>query len=221
MQLIRIVLILGLLASASASDGADPIGATKVTGNLAHDRLARILHVNQAEIHVDAQRPFTSASVRLEFYRNGKKIDTITAAAASHVNPQTMATVSLQTADLDFLKLADGKSGNIRFHVELTTSGGDGPPLYTAQTHDVAKTVCSLTELSGASWWPKGTIHDGALPLCWMLHAKGKGVTSAENPSNLVENNPDADIVVVSLVLTDLAHEDEVAAPARSSKPQK
>ena len=65
MQLTRIVLILGLLASASY--GADPIGAEKVTGNLAHDRLARILHVNQTEIHVDAQRPFTSASVRLEF----------------------------------------------------------------------------------------------------------------------------------------------------------
>jgi hypothetical protein len=180
--------------------------------------LARILRVNQAEIHVDAQRPFTSASVLLKFYRNGKKIDTITAAAASHVNPQTTATVSLQTADLDFLKLADGKSGNIRFHVELTTSGGDGPPLYTAQTHDVAKTVCSLTQLSGASWWPKGTIHDGALPLFWMLHAKGKGVTSGENPSNLVENNPDADIVVVTLVLTDSAHENEVAAPSGSSK---
>jgi len=217
MQLIRIVLILALLAS--ASDGADPIGATKVTGNLAQDRLARILHVNQAQIHVDAQRPFTSASVRLEFYRNGKKIDTKTAAAASHVNPQTTATVSLQTADLDFLKLADGKSGNIRFHVELTTSDRNGPSLYTAQSHDVAKTVCSLTELSGASWWPKGTIHDGALPLCWLMHAKGKGVKSGENPSNLVENNPDADIVVVTLVLTDSAHENEVAAPSRSSNP--
>jgi hypothetical protein len=219
MQLTRIILILALLASASY--GADPIGAEKVTGNLAPDRLARILHVNQAQIHVDAQRPFTSASVRLEFYRNGKKIDTITAAAAAHVNPQTTAIVSLQTADLDFLKLADGKSGNIRFHVELTTSDGDGPSLYTAQSHDVAKTVCSLTELSGASWWPKGTIHDGALPLCWLMHAKGKGVKSGENPSNLVENNPDADIVVVSLVLTDLAHENEVAAPSGSSKPQK
>ena len=219
MQLTRFVLILALLASASY--GADPIGADKVTGNLAPDRLARILHVNQAQIHVDAQRPFTSASVRLEFYRNGKKIDTITAAAASHVNPQTTAIVSLQTADLDFLKLADGKSGNIRFHVELTTSDGDGPSLYTAQSHDVAKTVCSLTELSGASWWPKGTIHDGALPLCWLMHAKGKGVKSGENPSNLVENNPDADIVVVSMVLTDLAHENEVAAPSGSSKPQK
>lgn len=219
MQLTRIVLILALLASTSY--GADPIGAEKVTGNLAPDRLARILHVNQAQIHVDAQRPFTSASVRLEFYRNGKKIDTITAAAAAHVNPQTTAIVSLQTADLDFLKLADGKSGNIRFHVELTTSDGDGPSLYTAQSHDVAKTVCSLTELSGASWWPKGTIHDGALPLCWLMHAKGKGVKSGENPSNLVENNPDADIVVVSLVLTDLAHEDKVAAPSGSSKPQK
>jgi hypothetical protein len=219
MQLTRIILILALLASASY--GADPIGAEKVTGNLAPDRLARILHVNQAQIHVDAQRPFTSASVRLEFYRNGKKIDTITAAAASHVNPQTTATVSLQTADLDFLKLADGKSGNIRFHVELTTSDRNGPSLYTAQSHDVAKTVCSLTELSGASWWPKGTIHDGALPLCWLMHAKGKGVKSGENPSNLVENNPDADIVVVSLVLTDLAHEDEVAAPSGSSKSQK
>ena len=192
-----------------------------MTGNLAPDRLARILHVNQAQIHVDAQRPFTSASVRLEFYRNGKKIDTITAVAASHVNPQTTAIVSLQTADLDFLKLADGKSGNIRFHVELTTSDRNGPSLYTAQSHDVAKTVCSLTELSGASWWPKGTIHDGALPLCWLMHAKGKGVKSGENPSNLVENNPDADIVVVSLVLTDLAHENEVAAPSGSSKPQK
>jgi hypothetical protein len=219
MQLTRIILILALLASASY--GADPIGAEKVTGNLAPDRLARILHVNQAQIHVDAQRPFTSASVRLEFYRNGKKIDTITAAAASHVNPQTTAIVSLQTADLDFLKLADGKSGNIRFHVELTTSDRNGPSLYTAQSHDVAKTVCSLTELSGASWWPKGTIHDGALPLCWLMHAKGKGVKSGENPSNLVENNPDADIVVVSLVLTDLAHEDEVAAPSGSSKSQK
>ena len=219
MQLFRMVMILALLTSASASDGADPIGAEKVTGNLAQDRLARILRVNQAEIHVVAQRPFTSASVRLEFYRNGKRIDTITAAAASQVNPQTMASVSLQTADLDFLKLADGKSGNIRFHVELTTSGGDGPPLYTAQTHEVAKTFCSLTQLSGASWWPKGTIHDGALPLFWMLHAKGKGVTSGENPSNLVENNPDADIVVVSLVLTDLAHENEVAAPSRSLNP--
>jgi hypothetical protein len=93
--------------------------------------------------------------------------------------------------------------------------------LYTAQSHDVAKTVCSLTELSGASWWPKGTIHDGALPLCWLMHAKGKGVKSGENPSNLVENNPDADIVVVSLVLTDLAHENKVAAPSGSSKPQK
>lgn len=219
MQLTRIILILALLASASY--GADPIGAEKVTGNLAPDRLARILHVNQAQIHVDAQRPFTSASVRLEFYRNGKKIDTITAAAASHVNPQTTAIVSLQTADLDFLKLADGKSGNIRFHVELTTSDRNGPSLYTAQSHDVAKTVCSLTELSGASWWPKGTIHDGALPLCWLMHAKGKGVKSGENPSNLVENNPDADIVVVSLVLTDLAHENKVAAPSGSSKPQK
>jgi hypothetical protein len=219
MQLTRIVLILALLASASY--GAEPIGAEKVTGNLVPDRLARILQVNQAQIHVDAQRPFTSASVRLEFYRNGKKIDTITAAAASHVNPQTTAIVSLQTADLDFLKLADGKSGNIRFHVELTTSDRNGPSLYTAQSHDVAKTVCSLTELSGASWWPKGTIHDGALPLCWLMHAKGKGVKSGENPSNLVENNPDADIVVVSLVLTDLAHENKVAAPSGSSKPQK
>jgi hypothetical protein len=52
-----------------------------------------------------------------------------------------------------------------------------------------------------------------------MSHAKGKGVTSGENPSNLVANNPEADIVVVSLVLTDLAHENEVAAPSRSSKP--
>jgi hypothetical protein len=215
MQLIRVLTTIALLAS--VSDAADPIGAAKVMGDLTNDRLAKLLHVNQAEIKVDAVRPFTSASVRLDFYRNAKKVDTITAASATHVSPQTSAKVSLQMADLDFLKLADGKPDNIRFHVELSTSG-DGPPLYTAQTHDVSKKVCSLTHVSSASWWRKGTIHDNALPLCWMLHDNAIGtsrVVSHNNPAGLVENNPTADIVIVSIVLTNDSDIDTAASSGR------
>ena len=215
MQLIQVFSIIALLAS--VSDAADPISAAKVTGDLTSDRLAKLLHVNQAEINVDAERPFTSASVRLDFFHNAKKVGTTMAASATHVSPQTSAKVSLQMADLDFLKLADGKPGNIRFHVELSTSG-DGPPLYTAQTHDVSKKVCSLSRVSGASWWPKGTIHDNALPLCWMLHENATGtsrVVSHKNPAGLVENNPTADIVIVSIVLTNDSDIDTAASSDR------
>lgn len=215
MQLIRILTIIALLAS--VTDAADPIGAATVTGNLTTDRLAKLLHVNQAEIKVDAERPFTSARVRLDFYCSGKKIDTITAASTSHVSPQTSAKVSLQMADLDFLKLADGKPGNIRFHLELSTSG-DGPPVHAVQTHDVSKKVCSLTHVSGASWWPKATIRDKALPLCWMLHDNAAGTSRVVNhmdPSGLVKNNPTADIVIVSIILTNDSDIDTAASSDR------
>ena len=72
MQLIRVLTIIALLAS--VSDAADPIGAAKVTGDLTNDRLAKLLHVNQAEIKVDAERPFTSASVRVDFTATERRL---------------------------------------------------------------------------------------------------------------------------------------------------
>ena len=201
MQMTQLVTILALCAS--TVHAADPIAANKVTVDLANDRLATLLHVNQIEVEVVAEEPFTSASVQLDFYRNGEKVDSMRSASTSNVNPQTTAKISLQTADLDFLQLADGKPGNIRFLVELTTSG-KGPPMHTGRTLDIAKSVCSVVQVSGASGFSKGTIHDGVLPLCWMLHDNATGasrVTSGTDPKELVESNPTADIVVVSLKL--------------------
>ena len=215
MQLIPTLALLALLGS--FANAADLIGAAKVTADMDRDRLARLLHVNQAEINVEAERPFTSASVRLDFYRDGKKVDTFVAASKGGSTPQHSATVSLQTADLDVLKLSNGKHGSVRFNVDLTTSG-DGLRTHAAQEHDVSKDVCSLSEWSGASWWSSGEFHDDALPLFWMLkdrHSDTHQVISGKSPDALVKSNPTADIVIVSIQLTDEAATDGVASAAQ------
>lgn len=215
MQFPLTLAILALLGSFATA--ADLIGAAKVTADWDRDRLARLLHVNQAEINIDAERPFTSASVRLDFYRDGKKVDTVVAASNRASTPQNSATVSLQTVDLDVLKLANGKPGSIRFQVELSMSGA-GLRTHAARDHDVSKDVCSVSEWSGASAWSSREFHDDALPLFWMLKDRGSDthqVISGANPNELVKSNPTADIVIVSIQLTDESNAEGVASAAQ------
>ena len=201
----------------STAQAADPIGASKVAVDFTRDRLAKLLQVNQAEILVSAQRPFTNATVQLDFYHNGKKVHSEDSASATQLVAQDAVSISVQAADLDVVTLGGGKPGSSRFLVELTTSGG-GPPMYAGRTHDVAKAVCSLGELNGASAFPTPMLHNGTIPLCWMLRDNATGdtsVTAGSSPEDLVAKNPTADIVVINLKLADDSSQPNSSTAAR------
>ncbi|MFC1757744.1 hypothetical protein ACFL2H_03120 [Planctomycetota bacterium] len=192
-----------------AAFGAEPIGVTNADVNHSRDRLAKLFRVNQTTIDVTPKRSFTSAVVRLDLYRDGTKTKSIVAAATKHVGPQESAAISLQIADLDYLSFADGPSDSLRFLTELETNGS-GPPMHASQTHDIPKSLCTMSQVSGASSFTDRSAFDNAIPLCWMLSTANSGtkkVSSGRNPKELLKRNPKSDIVIVSILLTDAAKE--------------
>lgn len=127
----------------------EPIGITDSNVSHSQDRLANLLHVNQTSIAFKAQRPCKSAQVRLDFYRNGKKWNSLTVASVRSFTPIDNAKITLQIADLDYLRLGGSSENSIRFHTELIVEG-DGPPLRSFQAHDIPKSKCSLQSVGGA-----------------------------------------------------------------------
>lgn len=195
-------LILGTLftVAPAALTAAEPIGVTKLTVSYKRDRLAEVLSIRQATATFTSAEPFTHAKVRIDCYRNGQKVRSFVALSVGHNAGQTSADISIQTVDLDVLALGPPKPGFTRLFCNIETHG-EGVPLFSAQTHDLAKATFEAHSVAGSSTFIDRSVYEGAIPLFYTL-SRTRTVASATGPAQLLAANPKADIMMVSIVLT-------------------
>ena len=177
----------------------DIVDVDTLTVDHTRDRLAEVLGVNQATAQVQSQRTFLKAALILDCYRNGKKVKSIPGAAVQSPEPQLSADISLQHVDLDQLPLGPAKPGFTRVFCKLTTKGAQSS-IFAAQSHDIEKAVFDMHIVNGASRFSDRSEFDGAIPLFYQLRAHG--VTGANSPAELLNANPAADIMIISILLT-------------------
>ena len=178
---------------------AEPIGVTKLTVSHKRDRLAEVFSIRQATATFTSAQPFTTAVVRIDCYRMGKKVSSYPALSVGHNAPQTSADISIQSVDLDVLALGAPKPGFTRFFCKIETHG-EGVPLLAQQTCDMAKESFVAHTVAGSSLFTDRSVFDGAIPLFYRL-SNTRTVVTETSPAKLLAANPKADIMIVSIVL--------------------
>ncbi|HCS51523.1 hypothetical protein [Rubinisphaera sp.] len=187
------------LIVASTAFAQDMVDVETLTVDHTRDRLAEVLGVDQVAAHMQTQGTFREATLMLDCYRNGEKVKSISAVSIQSYEPQLFADISLQHADLDSLQLGNAKPGFTRLFCKLTTRGAESS-MFGAQSHDIEKAIFDMHIVNGGGRFKDHSSFNGAIPLYYQL--RSRGVTGANSPAELLKANPIADIMIVSIVLT-------------------
>jgi len=188
-----------VLASCSRTlTGAEPI-PFRTKANPAQERIAELLEVKQLLVECEAKRPFRYARLTIDCFRDGKKVQT-TSGGVVPPSPQKTVTVSVQIADLDKLPLDPAKPGHLRIWHSLRA--GDG--ITMAGPLDLPKSSFDLTNCNGAASLHDSTgMADGATAIYYAMRVINHTVTGRDSVEGLIKSNPGADILIVSLLLTE------------------
>lgn len=199
-------LIAALLLSAlvSPARAADEIPLEKADFDLEQDRLAELFHIRQFWAQCTAEKPYRKAKLIVDCYRDGRKVLSESVGLNS-ATPHESISVSCQIADLDRLPIGPLKPGHVRVSLKISSnSNADGPSSFAAAEFDIDKLKCNVADINAGSYWPvSAQASDDPTPLYWQMRCVNNSMRSGGTLNQLLENNPGADILVVSLSLND------------------
>lgn len=164
--------------------------------------LEALLHVRRFLGTYALEGKVSKLSLRIDFYKDGHKLasESFTGGWQTYQEPAARSgKLSVQIADLDYLPLGGGKKGTLRFNVALTVL--DRGTSQIAWEHDTSKSVFDPTRPTrGSGTFSGHPIEDGVIPLFWRLAQDGNRVGTGNIPDEVVKDNPNADILIVSLL---------------------
>ena len=195
----QLLLCLVLAGCSRTLTGMEPIPFVTKANN-EQERIAELLEVKQILVECEAKRPFGYARLTIDCFRDGKKVMT-TSGGVVPPSPQKTVTVSVQIADLDKLPLDPAKPGHLRIWHSLRV--GDGTT--TAGPLDLPKSAFDLTNCiyGGGSLHDSTGMADGATAIYQAMRVINHTVTGRDSLEGLIKSNPGADILIVSLLLTE------------------
>jgi RNA polymerase sigma factor (sigma-70 family) len=162
--------------------------------------IASVLHIHKTYCEVELGAPPPGATFVPEFdvYKNGHKVGFRLSGAGIGCPPGTVARqakLSLQAADLDYLKLGNGPKGNCRLQVDMEIdSTGSGSAI------DVPKEIFDFSKVVGSSSFPATLSSAAEVPLFW-LAANTTKVTGADTVQGVIDSNRDGDLLIAYLRL--------------------
>lgn len=177
---------------------ADEISVSTASFDLKQDRLAELFHIQQMHVDCTASQPYRSATLLVDCYRDGKKIKSESIGLTGTTGHESIS-VSCQFTDLDRLPLGPVHPGHVRVSMKIKTPSG-----FAAREFDIDKKQCDVSKISGAGHWQvSGQKIDSPTPLYYLLRSTNDSLQFATTPERLLEINPAADVLVVSLSLND------------------
>jgi len=194
----QLFLCLVLIGGSRTVAGTEPISFVSKANN-EQERIAELLDVTQILVECEARRPFRYARLTIDCFRDGKKVMT-TSGGVVPLSPQKTVTVSVQIADLDKISLDPAKPGHLRIWHSLRA--GDGSTM--AGPLDLPKSAFDLTNCNGAASLHDSTgMADGATAIYYAMRVINHTVTGRDSLKGLIKSNPGADILIVSVLLTE------------------
>ena len=181
---------------------ADGIPLSKADFDLEQDRLAELFHIRQFRVQCTASQPYRTATRIVDCYRDGKKVLSKSLGLNSSTSHESIS-VSCQIVDLDRLPLGPSSPGHVRASVKISSKSDDRGPSSRAKTEfDIDKLKCDVADVNGAGHWPvSAQSSDDPTPLYWQMRCVNNTMKGGGTLNQLLENNPGADILVVSLSL--------------------
>lgn len=167
------------------------------------DSIADVLHILQKSgtIEFSGNMPRT-ARIEIERFKKGEKVprplQSIGVMAGAIEEGSDRIRFAVNFLDTDFLTLGDGKKGHCRLVFKLNVGAVTG-----TGTLDVPKEEGDFSKMtSGGNFGPKASIKD-RIPLFFMIDGRTGSVSSGATPEEVVENNPNADVAIVYMRLSD------------------
>jgi hypothetical protein len=177
---------------------ADEISVSKAGFDLKQDRLAELFHIQQMHVDCTASQPYRSATLLVDCYRDGKKVLSDSIGLTSTTDHESIS-VSCQFTDLDRLPLGPVNPGHVRVSMKIKSPSG-----FAAREFDIVKKQCDVSKINGVGHWSvSGEKVDGPTPLYYQLRSTNNSVRFATTLEDLLQSNPAADVLVVSLSLND------------------
>jgi hypothetical protein len=202
--LITVLFGLATVSMVSSSSAGEPIALTSVTNRMEQDRLARFLHVTQFESHCVASKPYRAVEATIDCFRNGKKVESKKVSLSCQSIHESV-TVTFQNGSLgDLLPASEDKTYMHSWLNIDTDSTIDEPSSSAGIEFDIQKTAFDVSRANGSSHWPKSDPNaDGSYPLYWLMRVTNGNVVSGSSPEDLIKANPGADILILSVKLSD------------------
>jgi len=163
--------------------------------------LYSLLHVRKYSGTFALQGNVSEVGFRIDFYKNGRKTSESFAGAWNGFKEPRPASgrFSVQVADLDYLPLAGGKKGMLRFDVALTILDKGTSSL--SWEHDIPKAVFDPSRSTrGGGTFSGEASEKGGIPLFWKLAQDGTNVGTGNTPDDVLKENPAADILIAYLL---------------------
>jgi hypothetical protein len=202
--LFNVLFGLSTVSLASSCFAGEPIPLKSVHNTMEQDRLAAFLHVAQFESHCVASKPYRAVEATIDCFRDGKKVESKTASLICKSIHESV-TVKLQNGNLGDLLPASEDSTHMHCWLNIETdSTADDPSSFAMIEVDIPKTAFDVSRANGKSHWPKSDPNvDGSYPLYWLMRVTNGKVVSGSSPEALIKANPGADILILSVKLSD------------------
>jgi hypothetical protein len=164
-----------------------------------HD-LAHLLQITKLSGDFQLKSPAQRATLAIEIYHNGQRIDTLPKAEASLGLGGGILSgeFSVQIADLDYLKLGDSKPRHCRVLLNIALRG-ENEYGATRDTEDIPKGSCDLTLLNGFVTTRSHDATADRIPLFCLAGPNAQYLSSSVE--QVLEKNPEANVLVAYLVL--------------------
>lgn len=166
--------------------------------------LAEVLGVKVVTGEFKLKQKVTKTTLRLDFYKNGNKLDgksqTFGTGGTTKANAFGSGRYAVHFVDLDYLPLGKGKPEHLRIHTQLCGAGS----MSVSGHVDVPKSVFDLGgRMVGTGGFAPSAAQSGEAPLFRVVVAPATNESrinhAQESVEKLVDLNPNADILVVVL----------------------
>ena len=207
MKRFRVAFLLPLLLvsgqpQASAPAKERPLVKALTFNGQAFDDVADALHIKKKSGQIQLNAVNFGGGLQIDFYRQGKQLPRSIKFGTMLVEDQPRVPHQLDFCvhiiDMDYLLLSGGKKDHCRIHLKL---GEKGSAMWSDE--DLPKTVFDFSKVTASGRFRTIANSKEKIPLFWFL-AKTNVINSfSDTVEQLIANNKDCDVAVISLTLAD------------------
>jgi hypothetical protein len=192
----RLGILVAALLAGGQSDSPSQIARTVrvETPTVAQNLL--LLHMDKRLVYLHLVHQIDQAQVHIAVYHRGARVGADIEFPALHDSfgsGRDRATVCLESADLDYLALGDGKKRHCRVLARLELGSS-----ISESTVDVAKEQFNFSRVTGGGAFAPTAGSDHEIPLFWLV-ANSTKVTVATTVEKVVKENSEGDVAIVYL----------------------
>ena len=159
------------------------------------DDVARILRIKKLRGTYRLNSDVNSVSLRLDFYRNGERLDVNMAKPGVQAAGRKTGDFLVQIVDLDYLMLGDGQAGHWRIHLDVTASDPTtGAAIMGSAKSDLPKAKFDAGQRMGRNGkFSPEEGHRHEAPIFWMATGKAESASTVEE---LLKVNRNCDLMI-------------------------